>query len=108
MNAAILTAQIKAESHSKVKSDDKANLTIHRCYFGDEDDLSLDEESIAAGWSHHKTCVDSAVHGVWINQCLRMLLCFCEGDWTLLECADDESFKQTFDRMDSFYKGMDK
>lgn len=65
------------------------------------------------GWAQVDTKQDASYYGTWANPFERKIVNYCEGDITITECEDDESFiaeilemKHWNDTM-GFWKGID-
>ena len=55
------------------------------------------------GWEQFDTDQDAAYFGLWVNRRQRLTLCYCEGDWTLVECPDDTRYFAEVRRMIEYY-----
>lgn len=54
--------------------------------------VDIAEERCAEGWMQFDTDQDAPYFGQWVNPKTRQTLCYAEGDWSLVTCADDEHY----------------
>ena len=57
----------------------------------------------AEGWQQYDTSQDAHYFGVWVNLDKRIVLTYCEGDWSLLVCADNDHMRTALDDMAECY-----
>jgi len=57
----------------------------------------------AEGWQQYDTSQDAHYFGVWVNLDKRIVLTYCEGDWSLLVCADNDHMRIALDDMAECY-----
>ena len=55
------------------------------------------------GWQQFDTDQDAHYFGVWVNPAKRLTLCYAEGDWTLVKCADRDSYNAEIQAALDFY-----
>lgn len=83
---------IKAENHKDNHNNEQGNA-IYRSFENSERyvvDFATD--FTAEGWEQFDTDQDAAYYGFWVNPITRQTLCYCEGDWILVECPTVESY----------------
>ena len=56
------------------------------------------------GWVQFDTNQDAHYFGVWCNSRERVILTYCEGDWSLEELADDAAYNAAIGRLCDFYE----
>lgn len=56
------------------------------------------------GWLQFDTEQDAGYFGVWVNKGKRLIMSYAEGDWSLVECADDAHFDAEIAAMCRFYE----
>lgn len=56
------------------------------------------------GWLQFDTEQDAGYFGAWVNKGKRLVLTYAEGDWSLVECADDAHFDAEIAAMCRFYE----
>lgn len=58
------------------------------------------------GWTQFGTCQDAEYFGVWHNKELKQCLCYAEGDWCLVQCQNEDGYKQEVNDCIEFYNSM--
>jgi hypothetical protein len=64
----------------------------------------MDLYGAGLGWQPFWTWQDAPFFGVFTNNKLLMVLCCCEGDWSLCEAATPEAYNQLIDEQCAFYE----
>ncbi|MCY4119632.1 MAG: hypothetical protein OXG72_01765 [Acidobacteria bacterium] len=59
-------------------------------------------------WAQMDTAQDASWFGQWANPFARQILCYAEGDRTLIECSTDAEFTSELDRIAAFYRENDR
>ena len=59
-------------------------------------------------WAQMDTGQDAPWFGQWANPFERQILCYAEGDRTLIECDSDDEFVSELDRIAAFHRANDK
>ena len=57
----------------------------------------------AEGWEQFDTDQDAHYFGQWVNPKTLTTLCYCEGDWSVVECADKKAYNAEIQSMIDFY-----
>ena len=55
------------------------------------------------GWKQYDTDQDASYFGIWVHLEDRLILTYCEGDLTLVDCPDNEHLKSELDSMAETY-----
>lgn len=77
--------------------------TVENRYFYDFGLCSRDGD-----WAQMDTAQDAPWHGQWANPFKRKILCYAEGDRTLIECDSDTEFVTELDRIAAFHAENDE
>ena len=86
-----LTDAIKRDKKGDEKNAQRN--TVYRMFLPAERYLvDFADDFTSAGWEQFDTSQDAAYFGVWLNRRLRATRTYAEGDWTLVECSDDEHY----------------
>lgn len=89
------------ESEGKTNKNDNTTYRVFcpsdRCIIDFADNRKFD------GWEQYNTNQDASYFGVWINLLKRQTLTYCEGDWSLVFCEDDEHYNREICSMNEFY-----
>ena len=64
--------------------------------------------STTGDWAQMDTAQDAPWFGQWANPFERKILCYAEGDRTLIECGDDTEFTAELERIAEFHTKNDK
>jgi hypothetical protein len=56
------------------------------------------------GWEQYDTSQDAHYFGCWVNPLRRMILTYCEGDWTLTVFEDYMAYNGEIASMNQFYE----
>lgn len=60
----------------------------------------------AEGWEQFDTDQDAWYFGQWVNPKTMTTLCYCEGDWSVVECADKDAYNAEIQSIiDSYGEG---
>ena len=51
------------------------------------------------GWKQYDTTQDASYFGIWVHLEDRLILTYCEGDLTLVDCPDNEHLKAELNAM---------
>ncbi len=65
--------------------------------------IDFAEDFNTEGWQQFDTDQDAHYFGVWINARQRLILTYCEGDWTLEECPSTDHYRDAVKRLCDFY-----
>ena len=76
---------------------------VHNRYFYD---FGLCSSS--GNWAQMDTAQDAPWFGQWANPFARQILCYAEGDRTLIECSTDAEFAAELDRIAAFHRENDR
>ena len=64
--------------------------------------------SSKSDWAQMDTAQDAPWFGQWANPFERQILCYAEGDGTLIECDTDAEFASELDRITAFHRENDQ
>lgn len=88
-------------------TDDKPNErgnTVHRLSCDSQRYLvDFAEDFTAEHWQQYDTDQDAWYFGVWVNPHSLRILTYCEGDWSLVSCLDNELYNAEIASMNEFY-----
>ena len=90
---------------SEPKGDSRDGTVLHRMFLPSERyviDFAPDFQS--GGWRQFDTDQDAAYFGVWYSAPQRLVLTYCEGDWTLEVAEDAEAMAAAVKRLCDFYR----
>ena len=59
-------------------------------------------------WAQMDTAQDAPWFGQWANPFTRQILCYAEGDRTLIECSTDAELAAELDRIAAFHRENDR
>lgn len=78
--------------------------TVHRLHMRDcRYTVDFADDFASEGWQQFDTDQDAAYFGVWVNRSKRLTLTYAEGDWTLVECPTEETYRAEIMDMIRFY-----
>jgi hypothetical protein len=101
MAAVVNLLRTKGEKDSKPNP--RGN-TVYRMFLP-EDRYVIDfaDDFAVEGWQQFDTDQDASYFGVWVNKAKRLTLNYTEGDWVLVECPTEESYRAEIVGMCEFY-----
>ena len=87
----------------KTESNQRGNLMT--CAFWSAERYAVDfaDDFTSEGWEQFDTDQDAAYFGVWVNRTKRLVLTYAEGDWYIVDCANDERYNAEIKSLIEFY-----
>ncbi len=61
------------------------------------------DEFSAENWQQFDTDQDAEYFGTWVNAQSRIILTYCEGDWTVCDCPTVASYNAEIEKMLGYY-----
>jgi len=84
-------------------TNDRGNLVIPGSQSCDRYVFDSKHCTPALGWEQYDTEQDAWYFGVWVHVAERLTFTYCEGDWSLVQCPTEESFRAELANMAKFY-----
>lgn len=79
-------------ANAERNKNDRFNDVLSTSHYLDKGVIEGAEDRHCEGWRQFTTDQDAHYFGFWVNPSKLQTLCYAEGDWTLVSCADAEHY----------------
>lgn len=94
---------IKRASERKDEANRSGNVIFRTFHPSERYVIDFADDFSAEGWEQYDTDQDAHYFGVWVNPAARKVLTYAEGDWSLVECADNGGYNAQIAGMNECY-----
>ncbi len=104
MTDTVTMARLVAHMRSQDAETNARGATVRRWFNSAERyDVDCAPDFTEAGWLQFDTSSDAGYFGVWVCPCERLTLSYAEGDWTMCECPDVETYNAEIAALCTFH-----